>query len=307
MPAISDLNIIASGSEHFRNRSLNGDETPFLQFPIDLGSKCSRGREEQLRGGFSLPAFSARGAAVSAVGSADCNFLDAARVHELFKISRRKADHYSFPGGGKQECRQLLFRIPGQHPDGVEPRVERARRERRVVIYFSSVDVYGRSPTLPMNEATSLDPDTWYGLAKSTSEWIVREELGSRVSNLHSTDPGNFWRLREGRSVIGQLVASIRGQGKVCVHGDGKTLRDYVFAPDLCRVVERLVTQRSAALSISQPARVCRCCKSSKPSAKSLGSISRWFAFRPMPIGTLTCVTTPRDCRRHLENSSLRR
>ena len=114
------------------------------------------------------------------------------------------------------------------------------------LIYFSSVDAYGRSLELPMSETTSLDPDTWYGLSKSTSEWIVREELGSKFPACLLRIPGIFGRSPKDRSVIGRLIASIRKEGKVYIHGDGKLLRDYVFAPDLCEVVERLITHKAS-------------------------------------------------------------
>ena len=65
------------------------------------------------------------------------------------------------------------------------------------LIYFSSVDAYGRSPELPMSETTSLDPDTWYGLSKSTCEWIVREELRSKGPTCILRIPGIFWMLWE--------------------------------------------------------------------------------------------------------------
>ena len=97
-----------------------------------------------------------------------------------------------------------------------------------------------------MSETTSLDPDTWYGLSKSTSEWIVREELGSKFPTCLLRIPGIFGRSLNDRSVIGRLIASIRKEGKAYIHGDGKLLRDYVFAPDLCQVVERLVTRKAS-------------------------------------------------------------
>ena len=102
------------------------------------------------------------------------------------------------------------------------------------------------------------------------------------------------------------VCRSIGVQGKVCVHGDGQTLRDYVFAPDLPRgrTSDHAQGQRHFQ---SRNRRECALLQILETIRESLGSISRWFAFRPMPIGTLTCVTTPRDCRRHLENSSLRR
>jgi UDP-glucose 4-epimerase len=195
-------------------------------------------------GDFLCRHFSAQGATVSAVGSADCNFLDAAQVHELFKslgekpitilflavINKPVQNSYS----AFLENIQMVWNLVS---NAVDANVES-------LIYFSSVDVYGRSPTLPMNEATSLDPDSWYGLAKSTSEWIVREELGSKIPTCILRIPGIFGASRNDRSVIGQLIASIRHEGKVLLHGDGQTLRDYVFAPDLCCVVERLVARK---------------------------------------------------------------
>lgn len=195
-------------------------------------------------GDFLCRHLSAQGANVSAVGSADCNFLDAAQVHELFKSFGDKPITILFLAVVNKSVRnsysafldnvQMAWNLVSS---ACEANVES-------LIYFSSVDVYGRSPTLPMNEATSLDPDTWYGLAKSTCEWIVRQELGSRFPICILRIPGIFGPSRNDRSVIGQLVASIRQEGKVCLHGDGQLLRDFLFAPDLCRVVERLVARK---------------------------------------------------------------
>jgi len=188
--------------------------------------------------------FSAQGAIVSAVGSADCNFLDAAQVHDLFKSLGDKPISILFLAVVNKTVRNSYSAFLDNIQMAWNLVSSAVHANIESLIYFSSVDVYGRSPTLPMNEATSLDPDTWYGLAKSTSEWIVRQELGSRFSTCILRIPGIFGPSRNDRSVIGQLVASIRSESKVCLHGDGKILRDYVFAPDLCRVVERLVARK---------------------------------------------------------------
>ena len=188
--------------------------------------------------------FSAEGAAVSAVGSADCNFLDTAQVRDLFKSLGEKPVTILFLAVVNKSVRnsysafldnvQMAWNFASS---AVDANIES-------LVYFSSVDVYGRSPKLPMNEATAVDPDTWYGLAKFTSEWIVREKLGSKFPTCILRIPGIFGASRNDRSVIGKFVATIRHEGKVCIHGDGETLRDYVFAPDLCRVVERLVARK---------------------------------------------------------------
>jgi len=197
-------------------------------------------------GEFLCQHFSTQGAAVVAVGSLDCNFLHFPSVHKLFKnlggkpfaiiflavVNKNVDNSYSAFLDNVQMAWNL---ISGARDANVES-----------VFYFSSVDVYGRAPKLPMSETTSLDPDTWYGLSKSTSEWIVREELGSKFPTCLLRIPGIFGRSRNDRSVIGRLIASIRTQGKVYIHGDGKLLRDYVFAPDLCQVVERLITRKAS-------------------------------------------------------------
>ena len=197
-------------------------------------------------GEFLCQHFSAKGATVVAVGSSDCNCLDFQSVHALFKSFGEKAFTIIFLAVVNKsvdnsysaflENVQLAWNlVSGARDANVES-----------LVYFSSVDVYGRAPKLPMSETTSLDPDTWYGLSKSTSEWIVREELGSKFPTCLLRIPGIFGRSRNDRSVIGRLIASIRKEGKVYIHGDGKLLRDYVFAPDLCQVVERLVTRKAS-------------------------------------------------------------
>ncbi len=188
--------------------------------------------------------FSAQGAAVVAVGSSECNFLDSSSARNLFTslggkpftiiflavVNKSVDNSYSAFLDNVQLAWNL---VSGARDANVES-----------LVYFSSVDVYGRAPRLPMTEATSVDPDTWYGLSKSTSEWIVREELASKFPTCLLRIPGIFGFSRKDRSVIGRFIASIRKEGKVYIHGDGRVLRDYVFAPDLCQVVERVVTRK---------------------------------------------------------------
>jgi len=189
--------------------------------------------------------FTAQGARVSAIGSSDCNFLDPEQVRKFFK------------GLGKEPLTILFLAVINKNVRNSYPafldNVQMAwnlvsnLRDMNVesLIYFSSVDVYGQSPKLPMTEATSLDPDTWYGLSKLTSEWIVREESNSNCATCILRLPGIFGRSLKDRSVIGRLISSIRENGKANIEGDGAVLRDYVFAPDLCRVVERLIARKA--------------------------------------------------------------
>ena len=197
-------------------------------------------------GEFLCQHFAARGAAVVAVGSSDCNFLNSSSVRELFKSFSGKPFTIIFLAVVNKDVDNSYsaFSDNAQMTWNFVSDARHANVES--VVYFSSVDVYGRAPKLPMNETTAINPDTWYGLSKFTSEWIVREELGSKFPTCLLRIPGIFGRSRKDRSVIGRLIATIRKEGKVYIHGDGKLLRDYVFARDLCEVVERLVTRKAS-------------------------------------------------------------
>jgi UDP-glucose 4-epimerase len=197
-------------------------------------------------GEFLCQHFSAKGATVVAVGSSDCNFLDSHSVQALFKSFGEKAFTIIFLA----VVNKTVDNSYSAFLDNVQMvwNLVSGARDANVesFVYISSVDVYGRAPKLPMSETTSLNPDTWYGLSKSTSEWIVREEVGSKFPTCLLRIPGIFGRSRNDRSVIGRLIATIQKEGKAYIHGDGKLLRDYVFAPDLCQVVERLITRKAS-------------------------------------------------------------
>jgi UDP-glucose 4-epimerase len=197
-------------------------------------------------GEFLCDHFAAQGAHVSGVGSSDCNFLVAEEVRELFKSLPQVPLTILFLAVVNKNIRNSYSAFL----DNVQMAWHLASNLREVnvesLIYFSSVDVYGKAPQLPMTETTPLDPDTWYGLSKSTSEWIIREESGSDCATCILRIPGIFGRSRKDRSVIGRLISSIREEGKIYIEGDGSVLRDYVFAPDLCRVVERLVARQTS-------------------------------------------------------------
>jgi UDP-glucose 4-epimerase len=109
------------------------------------------------------------------------------------------------------------------------------------IIYFSSVDVYGRKPSLPITEESKVNPDDWYGLAKYICEWMLRcsGEVTCPVTILRL--PGIYGRSPKDQSVIGRMVSEIRGKKRVVITGKGEVLRDYVFIDDLCRLVLLLI------------------------------------------------------------------
>jgi nucleoside-diphosphate-sugar epimerase len=115
-----------------------------------------------------------------------------------------------------------------------------ARIDLHSMVYFSSVDVYGRPSHLPICEATTPAPDSWYGRAKLHAEENLREYFLGRCPVSILRIPGIYGHAANDRSVIGKMVDSIRRTGQVTITGDGSIKRDYVYIGDLCRLVESL-------------------------------------------------------------------
>jgi len=111
----------------------------------------------------------------------------------------------------------------------------------RSVIYLSSVDVYGKDPTLPITEITPINPDTWYGLSKFVCEWMLQksEDLNCPISILRI--PGVFGHSPRDKSVIGKMVEAIAREKRIFIHGTGQAIRDYVSVDDLCRLIKGLL------------------------------------------------------------------
>ncbi|PIR26676.1 MAG: hypothetical protein COX62_01635 [Deltaproteobacteria bacterium CG_4_10_14_0_2_um_filter_43_8] len=107
----------------------------------------------------------------------------------------------------------------------------------RSIVYLSSVDVYGNKPILPISEQTKIEPDTWYGLAKYTCEWILTstELLNCPIAILRI--PGIFGNACNDKSVIGKMISNSITDARIEITGNEKNLRDYVCVDDVCALI----------------------------------------------------------------------
>lgn len=110
------------------------------------------------------------------------------------------------------------------------------------VVYISSVDVYGAHPPTPIVEETRVAPDTWYGLAKYSCEWMITHELACPATVVRI--PGVFGHAPNDRSVIGKLVKSARERGAIEISGSGACVRDYVWVEDMSRLLLEIAALR---------------------------------------------------------------
>lgn len=92
------------------------------------------------------------------------------------------------------------------------------------VIFLSSVDVYGRTPELPITERTVTAPANFYGIAKLTSELLLRRPGALNCPLTVLRLPGVYGPGDGGRSVVGRFLTRLRVEGRVRSGEAGRVL-----------------------------------------------------------------------------------
>ena len=186
--------------------------------------------------------------AYTAISSAECNFENVGAVEDTFARF------------GTEELRVVFTVAINPWLDNSPASYERNRRivknfvtaTRRtnlhLLIYLSTVDVYGRCPALPISENSPLRPDSWYARAKCECEEHV---LGCRAFGVEVTVlrlPGIYGPGGNDRSVVGKFVRQIATKGELLLHGGGHARRDFVFIDDLCAIIQRVQSWRESCI-----------------------------------------------------------
>jgi nucleoside-diphosphate-sugar epimerase len=203
-------------------------------------------------GGYVFNAARRDGANVLGVSSRQCNFLDSDQSARFFD------------GLPKEQWTVLFLSVINKTVrndfETFEQNIRLVRNFARAqnqaciagVVYFSSVDVYGNRPELPITEKTSVRPDTWYGLAKYNCEWILGSsgDVGCpvtilRIPGIYGTGAAD---RSNDRSVIGRLIKSIRETRSVSIAGSGQASRDYVHVRDISEIASSLAALRYAGV-----------------------------------------------------------
>jgi len=180
---------------------------------------------------------------ILSVSSAECDLADAEAVRRLFASV------------GDAECAVLFLSAVNKWQDNsyvgfvknvamVHNVKEALPASTSVLVYFSSADVYGVKPALPITERTALQPDSWYGMAKQVAEWMLSTaaHLPCPVTILRL--PGVYGAGTNDRSIVGRFAVALRQQKTVMLTGDGSVRRDYVYVEDIGRLVQSLIERK---------------------------------------------------------------
>jgi len=116
----------------------------------------------------------------------------------------------------------------------------------RMVVYLSSVDVYGRPPSeCPLCEASPVQPDSVYAATKLYAEnllAVTARETGAHL--LVFRLPGVFGSEDKSRRIVAALLTSAAGGTAVRIAGDGAERRDLVWVEDVARIIADAVSRK---------------------------------------------------------------
>jgi UDP-glucose 4-epimerase len=113
------------------------------------------------------------------------------------------------------------------------------------VVFFSSVDIFGRPPLdNPITENSRIHPAGYYGLAKYVSERILQEKLCSRLPLAILRLPGIYSLDEDDPSILGALYRALKAGQPVFLNGQGEQKRTYLNIKDLDNVVEEVINRR---------------------------------------------------------------
>lgn len=120
----------------------------------------------------------------------------------------------------------------------------RARPGVRLTFLSSGGTVYGNPETVPVPESHPTEPQTSYGVMKLASEKYVLMYsrlygIGVRIlrcSNVY----GAYQPADRGQGFVAAALARLRDGRPITLFGDGRNVRDFVYAPDVAGVMVAL-------------------------------------------------------------------
>jgi nucleoside-diphosphate-sugar epimerase len=111
------------------------------------------------------------------------------------------------------------------------------------ITFFSTVDVYGNSPDLPLTESSSLAGNSLYAKSKILSEKILRDSYSSDQILIFRL-PGVYGGSQKAHGLMDLFVRNIRCRQPIIL--DSKDVlevrRDWVYGPDIARLMDLIVS-----------------------------------------------------------------
>lgn len=112
--------------------------------------------------------------------------------------------------------------------------------------FLSSIDVYGKPSSFPLDEETPPAPDSLYGWAKYTGEFLLKRALNEQKTILTILRlSGVYGPSEKSLSPLNVWIRTAIKEGRITLFGDGSERRDYVWVEDiypvLCRMIDKKI------------------------------------------------------------------
>jgi len=118
------------------------------------------------------------------------------------------------------------------------------RKKISRLAFMSSAAVYGEEThDTAITEETSVNPSSYYGIAKFTGECLLRKALGEgKITSLICFRPPLVYGPGDRGKTYGPsgFCAAAREKSPITLWGDGSELREFIYLEDLGRMIRHL-------------------------------------------------------------------
>lgn len=120
------------------------------------------------------------------------------------------------------------------------------RRRVRHLVYFSTVDVYGKKDlALPLSEASRIQPHSYYAISKVFGEFVFGKACFDEGIPLTVLRLPRIYGPDDRRSAIDIFMRSAIKKESITVNGDGAQKRDFVYMEDISTAVNLILLNKT--------------------------------------------------------------
>ena len=113
-----------------------------------------------------------------------------------------------------------------------------------VMLHFSTDEVYGETENNEMDEGSILCPTNPYSASKAAAEMYVRAYIFSyKLKIIISRGNNVFGYNQYPEKLIPKFINLLREGKKCTIHGNGETIRNFIFVDDVCTAVDYIINR----------------------------------------------------------------
>jgi len=186
---------------------------------------------------------SASGHVVCVLDRRRCDFLNCDQVSDVFRMLPANASFFLTAAVTRLNSNDKISF--SQNVQMVENIMNALPESARHIIFFSSVDVYGINPILPIVETTAAEPDDYYAMSKLVCEFVLQKEARKRGVGLTIFRLcGVYGKGDAGKSTVNRMVSSAVNRSQIILIGNPLILRDYIWVDDVAHIAEKACSDR---------------------------------------------------------------